>query len=56
MHNTVWDSNLSNFSPLGPGFNALINFMYADKETTVKNIKDLDLLFELYRLADKEVE
>ena len=27
--------------------------MYADKESIISSIKDLDLLFEVFRLADK---
>ena len=31
----------------------MIHFMFSGNEKTVSSIKDLDLLFELYRLADK---
>ena len=34
-------------------FESMIHFMFSGNEKTVSSIKDLDLLFELYRLADK---
>jgi hypothetical protein len=37
----------------GTGFKWLIQFMYTDELTPVTEITDFDLLFELYRLADK---
>ena len=31
----------------------MIEFMYSGKESIVSSIQDLDLLFEVYRMADK---
>jgi hypothetical protein len=31
----------------------LLKFMYSEDETFVSSIKDVELLFEIYRLADK---
>ena len=38
------------------GFEALIRFIYTGDEKVVAVIKDLDLLFEIYHLADKVTE
>ena len=31
----------------------MVQFMFSGKETIVTSIQDLDLLFEIFRLADK---
>ena len=38
------------------GFVSLIRYIHSDKETIITTIQDLDLLFQIYRLADKVVE
>ena len=36
-----------------PGFKTMVQFMFSGKETIVTSIQDLELLFEIFRLADK---
>jgi hypothetical protein len=35
------------------GFQTVVSFIYAGDETLISGLQDLDLLFEIYRLADK---
>ena len=35
------------------GFEAMIKFIYSGDQNIITSIQDLDLLFEIYRLADK---
>ena len=35
------------------GFEAMIKFIYSGDQKIITSIQDLDLLFEIYRLADK---
>ena len=48
---TVYCNNLSLLCT--PGFKTMVQFMFSGKETIVTSIQDLDLLFEIFRLADK---
>lgn len=38
-----------------PGFKAMIRCVYSGNQAAITSLKDVDLLFELYRLADKLV-
>jgi hypothetical protein len=37
----------------GPGFKTMLSYIYSGKTSVIEEINDLDLLFQLYILADK---
>ena len=35
------------------GFDTMVRFIYSGEETIITSLQNLDLLFEIFRLADK---